>query len=183
MPTEIIDYHSLLHSLQTGKDSNALNALFNASRKRLFAMAFAVLKHEESAKDVVQDFYIDFWENELYNRISGSLQSYMARSIWNRAINYKLRQRTFSQLKIDLELEQEDVEVYRIENQELNLEITSAINKLSPMVKKVFVMHYIESLSYSEITEQLGISKSTISTHMDKALKKLRVELKKVYKK
>jgi len=52
-----------------------------------------------------------------------------------------------------------------------------AIDQLSPMRKKVFVMAYVEGFTYKEISEQLNISVKTVDAHLQSALKQLRASI------
>ncbi len=55
--------------------------------------------------------------------------------------------------------------------------ILSAIESLPPQRKQVFKLCKIEGLSYEEVSAQLGISTSTISDHIVKATRSLRVQM------
>jgi RNA polymerase sigma-70 factor (ECF subfamily) len=74
---------------------------------------------------------------------------------------------------------QESETHYPLENEELGQIISRAIDRLPKMAGKVFRMQYIDKLTHVEIAEKLGISKYTVSSHMDRALKELRSNLKK----
>src|SRR5262245_35203524 len=132
MPEKDLIYTRLLESLKRG-DSEALTELYELSRERLFALAYTIIRDEESSKDLVQDFFIDLWENQLYNRITGSLKNYIARSIWNRSINLKKENRNLQQLTADLGFSPAVDFVYNIENDQLGKEINTALNKLPKM--------------------------------------------------
>lgn len=54
---------------------------------------------------------------------------------------------------------------------------TRAIESLSPKCREVFRMSHIEGLSNREISEQLGITLSTVENHIYNALKQLRQKL------
>ena len=51
--------------------------------------------------------------------------------------------------------------------------VMAAVNALSPQCRRVFLMHKIEGLSYAEVAERLGISRSAVEKHMIAALKRL----------
>jgi len=176
MSRDYSDTATLLQSLAES-DFQAFAYLYNQTRKRLFIIAYFILQDTETAKDVVQDFFTDFHQSGSFENIV-SLHSYMARSVRNRALNMKRRQNTFSVIRQNLS-QRKEVVAPAYENQELKQELDTTIARLPPMAAKVFLMHYVEHMNYNEISNKLGISRSTVSSHMTRALKELRTMLQK----
>lgn len=56
--------------------------------------------------------------------------------------------------------------------------IDSTLQALSPKTRKVFEMSRNQGLKYREIAQRLNISEKTVETHISKALKELRQNLK-----
>jgi len=175
-----IDYSQLLVSLKAS-DLDAFDTLYLHTREKLFAYSFSILKDEAAAQDLVQDFFIDLWKNKLFLNIHSGLIGYLMKAVRNRSLDHiKKEQHRKKQQKDYEELEiQKVVEKDKFVIQEMGQELNAALSKLSPMQGKVFQLHYIEKLSYKEISEQLHISPATISNHISGALKILRQELKK----
>lgn len=161
-------------------DLDAFNYLYTTSREKLYAYAYFIIKDETVAQDLVQDLFVDFWERQLFRNIDTSLISYLMRSVRNRSYDYLNKQNTQKKLKDQFDyLKSDDHTINnKLENAELGKKIKDALSHLSPMQGKVFYYHYIQQLSYAQVADLLNISKSTISTHMDKALKTLRFKLK-----
>jgi RNA polymerase sigma-70 factor (ECF subfamily) len=172
------DQTVLLASLQTG-EFQAFDYLYNTSRNRLFVLAYCIIKEEEAARDLVQDFFIDFWQKKLYLNIQGGLSGYLTSSIRNRAINFVQKEATHRQRISQLPIPDGFFEMKMIENKELRADLETALEKLPQAAGQVFRLHYIEQLSHAEIAAKLGISKSSVSSHIDRALKSLRKNLKK----
>jgi RNA polymerase sigma-70 factor (ECF subfamily) len=160
------------------RDQGAFATLHRTYRDRLFVMALYIVENDEEAKDLVQEFFIDFWENRLYEKITASLSSYLLQAIKNRAINYKRNKDTRIRLLSGHTAPAVPGMMHPMENRELGIELDKAIDELPPMAAKVFRLHYIDKLSHAEISKELNISMSTISSHLDRALKSLRASLK-----
>ena len=180
MRQEFDDFDFLLKRLKL-LDWDAFDYLYSNSRNRLYILAYTILKDETAAQDLVQDLFIDLWERKLFLNIESALKAYLMRAVRNRAYVYMDKLATQKRLKIQFDyLESKQYSTNnKVENDELSKELDEAIAKLPPMAAKVFKLHYIHELSHSSIAEQLQISKSTVSGHMDRALKILRAELKK----
>lgn len=172
-----LDYTQLLQRLQQ-QDLNAFNILYERARKRLYVLAYSITADEAASKDIVQDFFIEFWENKLFENVTQSLEGYLIFSIRNRALKYNRAQASLLKNVQSLPVPSNVKMMNGIEHNELKNEIYEAIGRLPPMAEKVFKMHYLEQLSHAQIAEQLHISRSTVSNHMTRALKELRVVLK-----
>lgn len=173
----LIDYTQLLQRLKT-HDQEAFAILYQHARKRLYVLAYSITNDEAASKDIVQDFFIDFWENKLYLNITQTLEGYLLFSIRNRALKFNRAKLTQQKHTQSMALPSNTGFFSRLEHKELKNELFQAIGRLPPMAEKVFKMHYLDHLSHAQIADQLHISKSTVSSHMDRALKELRNGLK-----
>lgn len=178
MAGEHTDYTILLAQLRL-HDPVAFDTLFRQARKRLYVLAYSITGDPEASKDVVQEFFIDFWANQRYAHIEHSLEHYMLFAVRNRALKYIRNQASTARKNQLLPERSPETLLNNLEQEDLKLEMNRVIAQLPPMAGKVFQLHYIEHLSHAQIAEQLGISKSTVSSHMDRALKELRATLKK----
>jgi len=173
------DYTGLLKRLKAF-DLDAFEELYVQTRERLFVYALSILKDEDTAQDVVQELFVDFWETQLFLHIHTELAGYLVRTVRNRCLDYKKREQNQERLRkehfgTDAGITAPDA----IEAWALGKEIEAAIAQLPPMPAKVFRLHYVDKFSYAEIADQLHISPNTVSNHMAKALKELRKNLKK----
>lgn len=132
------------------------------------------------AEEIVQDLMINLWENRKELSIKKSLNSYLFRSVYNRALN-KL---TSSQIKnkVDnyfFEISQEllqDVDFYQIND--LKRRLRKAIDELPDSYRDAFTKHRFLNMSYKEIASLEGVSVKTIDYRIQQALKELRIKLK-----
>lgn len=160
------------------RDLKAFEYLYRQSRNRLYVLALSIVQDEEAARDLVQDLFIELWYFRLFEAITVSLNAYLFQSLRNRAYNYRDKVRTREKLKQSY-IPQASETHYPLENEELGTILDRAIDRLPQMAGKVFRMHYIDKFTHVEIAEKLGISKYTVSSHIDRALKGLRADLKK----
>lgn len=161
---------------------DAFESLYVHTRERLFAYAFSILKDADAAQDLVQELFVDFWENKLFLHIHTGLIGYLLRTVRNRSLDYLKKEQTHQRIEKQHFRPAEEVLIISdvLENKELGAVIEAEIDKLPPMPSKVFRLHYIEKLNYTEIAEQLQISPNTVSNHMTRALKDLRENLKNI---
>ena len=177
MSDKYLDNITLLEGLYRN-DLKAFEYLYLHSRNRLYVLALSILHDEDIARDLIQDLFIDLWYFRTFGTITTSLNAYLFQAVRNRAYNYRDKMRTQDKLKQNYVPPGSETR-YPLENEELGQIINKAIERLPTMAGKVFRMQYIDKLTYVEIAEKLGISKYTVSSHMDRALKELRSNLKK----
>lgn len=162
--------------LQTGS-RKAYEAFFKGYYQDLFLWANSILKDSDAAEDIVQEFFVDFWEKKRFKSITSNLQSYIFRSVRNSCLNYIRRERKLIHDIEHLE-EQEVAPKVNLETLENSEEIYSAINQLPEKCREVFMLCCVHGHTYNEASEDLDVSINTIRTHMVRAFKFLRKKLK-----
>ena len=75
-------------------DLNAFDILFAKYYPILCRFACLILKDQNSAEEVVQEFFIYFWENRKQLLVNEALKSYFYASVRNRSINFIRNQKT-----------------------------------------------------------------------------------------
>lgn len=151
--------------------------LFNTYFVKLCAKAYLISGDKEAARDIVQDVFIRFWDRKDELQKVDSIEAYLYKSVVNQALNYinSHKRKMLHQEKIlyVTPSSSNDVED-NINESELQQRITYAIEKLSPMCKKVFLLSRYEQMTYKEIASFLAISENTVDNHIKKALAILR---------
>lgn len=133
----------------------------------------------DEAMDFVQDGYLKVFENIGSYKPSGSLTSWVKRTVVNNLID-SLRKASkvhFSDID-DMQLEgadDSDAELERIAAKEKNARrIVELLQDLSPAYRTVFNMYVVEDLSHNEIADRLGISVGTSKSNLAKAKMRLK---------
>ncbi len=179
-PTNDIDF---INKLKSGH-LTALNHLFTQYQSWLSICAYTVLRNEIEAEEVVQEFFIDFWENKKYRLIEAksipALKNYLFICIKNRSLNRIAKNKTRQSRYADLLLPQDyTLPENRLESLDLKNNINQALNQLTKRQREVFELGYISGKTRKEISTELSISQETVKKLMANALKTLRKILNK----
>lgn len=174
----------LLTQLQEGHPE-AFDRLYHKYRHWLFIVAVSFLQNESEAEEVTQEFFIDFWEGAHYQRIvaqnANSLKNFLYVSIRNRCLNRIAKDKTRQKRYHDLLIPNDHPVMPReLENEELGVQLQTAIGKLPPRQAEVFKRAYISQKSRKEIALEMDISEETVKKQIALALKTLRRILKKI---
>lgn len=158
-------------------DNDAFEFIFRLYYQPLKAFANTIVNDLYLAEDLVQDVFIHLWNNRTTVEVS-SPKAYLYNMVKNKALN-SIRHNKVKQRHAD-EILNTTVEFIsdELENNEVQIDILKAINKLPEHCKKIFIMSRMHSLKHKEIAEELNISIKTVKNQIGKALKILREDLK-----
>jgi RNA polymerase sigma-70 factor (ECF subfamily) len=163
----------LLADLKKSKES-AFDELFRTYFQNLTWFAMKMVKDRETAEEVVQDLFVNFWEKRHELDLKVSIKAYLYRAVYNNSIHASRREKLHD--KNELTLANELVEDFDnvLETSELETRIFGLIEQLPTECQRIFKLSRFEELKYKEIAEQLQISIKTVETQMSRALKFLR---------
>ena len=172
------DNDFLLSAVQRG-DQKAFDTLFRRYYPMLCAYGHRFVELED-AEEIVEYSLLWIWENRETLVIESSLNSYLFKMVYRRALNklahIDATQRADTRFYEEMQEMLQDTDYYQIE--ELAKRIEDAVAALPESYREAFVMHRFRDMSYKEIAETLGVSPKTIDYRIQQALKQLRVDLK-----
>ena len=172
------DNDFLLAAVQRG-DQKAFDNLFRRCYPMLCAYGQRFVELED-AEEIVEDSLLWIWENRETLVIESSLNSYLFKMVYRRALNkiaqIDAAQRADTRFYEEMQEMLQDTDYYLIE--ELTKRIKDAVAALPESYREAFVMHRFRDMSYKEIAETLGVSPKTIDYRIQQALKQLRTDLK-----
>jgi RNA polymerase sigma-70 factor, ECF subfamily len=169
-------------------DGAAFGMLMERFQRRIYRVAFAVVRDETDADTITQDTFIQAYTH--LNRFEGraELQTWLTRIAINRARDVLRRRRFVSlfTLRSDDEGETEVMlepvdERPDPERQLLSSQLRTAIQRaergLSAQQKVIFRLRHYENLSLEDIAAHLGLQSGTVRAHLFRAVHKIRKEL------
>jgi RNA polymerase sigma factor (sigma-70 family) len=160
-------------------NKEALEMLFKKYYKLLTISAFYLLKDEMEAEDMVQAFFVDFWERQLFNNINSSLKAYLTTAIRNRCLKEiekeAVRQKKIADYQYTISEIEEEQEVIC---GEINVEKILADLSVQRF-QAVTLVHY-QNKKYKEAAYEMGISVNSLKTHLKLAFKTMRNGVKNV---
>lgn len=168
----------LLSAVQHG-DLKAFDTLFRRYYPMLCAYGHRFVELED-AEEIVEDSLLWIWENRETLVIESSLNSYLFKMVYRRALNklahIDATQRADTRFYEEMQEMLQYTDYYQVE--ELTRRIEEAIAALPESYREAFVMHRFRDMSYKEIAETLGVSPKTIDYRIQQALRQLRTDLK-----
>lgn len=162
--------------LQQG-DEYALEKIYKIYSSRLYGSLLKLVKSETEAQEILQDVFIQVWDNRQSIDVEKSFRSWLFKIAENKV--YDLFRKIARDKKRADQLMAIAISAYsHIEEDFLKKEnmaiLQKAIESLPPQRQQVFRLCKLEGKSYKEVSELLGITVSTISDHIVKATKSIR---------
>jgi RNA polymerase sigma-70 factor (ECF subfamily) len=154
----------------------AFEELFTRYRDRVYAIAFRITGSAVDAMDVVQDsFALVFRKLDGFR--GGSLFStWLFRIVANCSIDQRRRARPRGLIALvgheDLPSEPVDLAPSPRESaatRELGDQVQEAISTLSPKLRVILALRYLEDMSYEELAATLGLSMGTVKSRLARA--------------
>lgn len=171
--TELIRYSAV-------GDATAFAALFRSYKDKLYGFLLRATGSPEMAEDIVQDIFLRLWKNREKLPEIGQFGAYIYQMARNQVINSLKRMAKETLILDELVKTREAVRMDaedRLNVQEVNKHLHSALEKLTPRQKLVYTLSRDKGLKHDEIARFLGISPSTVNNHLIEALRLIRQQL------
>lgn len=169
----------LLASIGKG-DEDAFSLLYHRYRHKVYAYAIRVIKSNELAEDILHEVFLKLWLNNSTAGI-GNLDAYLQVAARNLALNMLRKQKLEELYKQHVRNGDEvyiaDTTNEHIHGRETASLIDTAKKMLPPQQRMVYELCKEKGLKYEEAADQLAISKLTVKTHMQLALRSLKAYL------
>ena len=159
-------------------DRKAFEDLINIYFDRLYKEAYLRCKHEEDAKEIVQETIYKAYRSIKKLKEPKYFKTWLSRILINVANDYMRENGT-----IDLTHEESDYikEVHKDNQVEIKIDLYNAIDELEDKYKDVIILRYVDDLKIEEISKILERPVNTIKTHIRKAIKDMKNLLKEDY--
>jgi RNA polymerase sigma-70 factor (family 1) len=136
-----------------------------------------LVKHPETAEEILQDIFIQVWEKRTTIEIHTSIRAYLFRIGENKVYDFyrkvKRDKVLYAHVKAAASEQYTHIEetlLFR-ENEQL---LHAAVAALPPQRRQVFELCKLQGKTYEQVGAQLGISTSTINDHIVKATRSVR---------
>ncbi len=187
---------SLLVAKAKKSDWSAFEQLFWRYHEKVYTFAWHLLQSRELAEDVTQDTFIKAWESLHSLKSNDAFQAWLhqiARRLCLDTLRKRVWETSFSEFTVLIdqptsEESEGEVETFlagvestdSLDPEEVVIEnewkraVHEAIAQLSPPLREVVVLHYLEGLSVDETAKTLGVPVGTVLSRLARAREALR---------
>lgn len=160
----------------------AFRTMYDAYKDRVYNVCFRITGNATDALDASQETFGILYRKLADFRFESKFSSWVYRIAVNASIDIKRRTLARPTRSLDAPMQDEreghpsDLVDERTEaptlaasRRELEADVQLAIDRLSPKMRAITVLRYIEGLSYDQIAEVLAISLGTVKSRLSRA--------------
>jgi RNA polymerase sigma-70 factor (ECF subfamily) len=170
-----------------GGDGGAFGILVDRFQRKIYRVAFAIVRDETEADTITQDTFIQAYTHLARFQGRSELETWLTRIAINRSRDWLRRRKFVSLFSHDDKGDDREYVIEPVdeqpdaERQLMSHQIRTAIHRaertLSSQQKIIFRLRHYENRSLEEIAELLGLRSGTVRAHLFRAVHKVRQEL------
>lgn len=146
--------------------------LYNRYGEMLFRVCFSMLRSREDAEDAVQDVFLKYFTSPKSFNDPEHEKAWFIRVTSNYCKDVMRKRTVRSTVGLD---EISELEDYGIEKE--GGEVLNSIFALPEKYRAVFVLHYLEQMSVTDVAKSLGLSQSAVKMRLSRGRELLKEKL------
>jgi RNA polymerase sigma factor (sigma-70 family) len=173
---------ALLDRIASG-DQAALKALYEATSRKLYAVAMRVVSNTDHAEDVLQEAYLQVWRNAKdYRATLSPPMAWLGLIVRSRGLD--LLRRHKAEKSLSAQPLDEILEETLSNNEASPMDVRDAseqawalhecLRKIESKQREVLTLAYFKDLSQSELASQLKLPLGTVKSWMRRSIEQLR---------
>ncbi len=173
-------------------DQDAFRQLVERYQRKLYSVAYSMVRNPEDAMDLTQDALVKAYRNLANFQGSSSFYTWIYRITVNICIDHLRKSGRFQSVDYDDTIRREEGGASSgfispsmlgqnpgksLARKELIAQMQTALDTLSPNHRTAIVLREVEGLSYEEMAEVMGVSKGTVMSRLHHARKNMQTAL------
>lgn len=164
-------------------DADAMGALYETHRERVYRFAYHYVHNQQDALDLCQEVFVRAFESLASFEGRARFATWLMRIANNTCVDHLRHSKVRKHGELDEHLVTGDERVpgrrappeptRGLERQELQDAIDAALDRLTPEHRAVFVLHAVEGLTYQEIADVVECPVGTVMSRLHYARKRL----------
>lgn len=165
-----------------GGDLPAFGLLVQQYQQLVFYIIDRLIKNDEDKKDVTQEVFIKVFKSLKRFHFESKLSTWIASIAYRTALNY-LRDHPREKIAIRAD-EMDDLALSHphpgslLEGKDIKAYLFKCMEEMPAPYKMVILLYHINSFSYEEIAEVMGLPEGTVKSHLFRSRKLLKERLK-----
>jgi RNA polymerase sigma-70 factor (family 1) len=172
--------HCLVWSIQQN-DKTEFEYLYKKYWKVLTRFAYGYIHNYETAKEIVQELFVQLYYKGLRLKVPASLDAYLHRALRNRIINYMRNEGVYQKhLQRAGRIERFGVNeaVEMLDLNDIKKKIRSSLSRMPENCRLVFLLNKEQRLTIKQIAARLQKSENTVEKQLSRSVHFLRSSLK-----
>jgi RNA polymerase sigma factor (sigma-70 family) len=164
-------------------DTRTFGIIIKNTETLVAQIIYKMIAGREDRKDLAQEVYLKAYTNLPGFRFDAKLSTWIARIAYNTCFNHLEKKKLLLLDDIDLSKKMAiSINAAELDLKERSAIISTAIEKLPPILKTLITLYHNEDLSYAEIQQITALPEGTIKSYLFRARKALKEYLLQYYK-
>jgi len=169
---------AIIALLRAGQPDDAFAQLVPAYRRRVFGIAYGILRDRGAAEDVAQEIFVKLWQGLGGYDGRAKLSTWIYAIARNASISaLRKRPRGISLSDPAVAAEADALESTAAPPDAGDAQLWRAVEALPDRQRQVVTLFYQDDRTTEEVAEMLGIPVNTVKTHLHRARARLAVAL------
>lgn len=165
-------------------DQDAFKEIFDQYHKKVYRIAYGMVREREDALDIVQEVFIKLFRSIRNFKGKSKFYTYLYRMTMNTAIDHARKMGRSPQLKSEEDWAQFPDQIEKgperlFFQKEIEERVNWAMSKIPGEHRTALVLREVEGLSYKEMAETMGCSIGTVMSRLHYGRKKVQQLLSK----
>jgi RNA polymerase sigma-70 factor (ECF subfamily) len=154
--------------IRAGRAEEAFERLVPGYRRRVFGLAYAILRDRGAAEDLAQEVFVKLWQALPRYDGRARLSTWIYAITRNAAIS-ALRRRRRSVSLSDPAVQQEVEGIAAQPDVEQDAALWRQVEALPDNQRQAVILYYQDELPVDEVAEMMGVPVNTVKTHLHRA--------------
>ena len=169
---------AIIALLRAGRPDDAFAQLVPAYRRRVFGIAYGILRDRAAAEDVAQEVFVKLWQGLGGYDGRAKLSTWIYAIARNASISaLRKRPRGISLSDPAVAAEADALESAAAPPDAEDAQLWRAVEALPDKQRQVVTLFYQDDRTTEEVAEMLGLPLNTVKTHLHRARARLAVSL------
>ena len=161
----------------TTESDKEFEQIFHQYYSPLCNYALKIIRDSDSAEDIVQNLFIQLWENNRLNDVVNT-EHFLLKAVKFKCIDYLRTKKAGRVISLDNIEDAALISTNDLKYEDIEPLFYYFAAKLPPKTREVFLLSRKSGMTYKEIAEELDISVKTVENQMGRALRILKMILK-----
>lgn len=164
-----MDDEAIIELIRAGRSEQAFEALVPAYRRRVFGLAFSVLRDRAAAEDLAQEVFVKLWQ--ALDRYDGRarLSTWIYAITRNAAISAQRKERNTESMSDPAVLGEVEAQAPQAGREAGDAALWQKVEALPDRQRQAVTLYYQDDRSVEEVAGMMGIPANTVKTHLHRA--------------
>jgi RNA polymerase sigma-70 factor (ECF subfamily) len=160
---------AIIQLVQAGRGREAFERLVPAYRRRVFGLAYSILRDRAAAEDLAQEVFVKLWHALPRYDGRAQLSTWIYAITRNAAVSALRGRRRSLSIADPAVLAEAEAVAHASDPEPEDAALRHGIETLPEKQRQAVTLYYLDERPVSEVAEMMGLPVNTVKTHLHRA--------------